>query len=153
MGPPGPEGAAGATGATGPTGPQGPEGALRFFVPLITSQVNFDDAPPAGVEILSKGGSRYEIDLTTAVKVVGQINFSVVPAATGSAIFEYSDDDGATWSTLLDMGTGYAADTLKRVAGNVPAGALVSNCLLRVVVTGDSAADPECYKAGLMFQP
>ncbi|HKB16259.1 MAG TPA: hypothetical protein VKF62_09335, partial [Planctomycetota bacterium] len=91
---------------------------------------------------------------TTGVNVVGQVNFSVVPAATGVARFEYSTNAGASWSTLLDMGTGYTADTLKvSPVTAIPAGALVSSCLLRLVVTGDGQADPRVQKAGLMFQP
>jgi hypothetical protein len=150
----GPVGATGPVGPQGPAGPQGSEGALRFFVPLIASEALYDNAPAGGLENLAKGGSRFQIDLSTAVNVVGQVNFSVIPEAAGVARFEYSADGGSSWSTLLDMGTGYAADTLKVSAATaVPVGALVSNCLLRLVVTGDGVADPTCQKAGLMFQP
>ena len=86
--------------------------------------------------------------------MVGQYVFSTIPAASGELIFEYSTDGGSNWSTLLAMGTGYTANTLKISAVTaVPAGAKVSDCLLRVIVTGDGVADPRLQKAGLMFQP
>ncbi|HET6202923.1 MAG TPA: hypothetical protein VFI25_08995 [Planctomycetota bacterium] len=153
-GPQGPRGSTGPSGPEGPTGPQGPEGALRFFVPLIVSQGVFLNAPVAGIEDPGSGGSRFEIDLTTAANVVGQVVFSTIPSATGVARFEYSTDGGTTWTTLLGMGTGYTANTLKiGPATPVPVPAKVANCLLRMVVTGDGTADPRCQKAGLMFRP
>jgi hypothetical protein len=127
---------------------------LRYFVPMVVGQFSTNNAPPGGEEDLGSGNSRFEIDLSTAVNVVGQVNFSVIPAPTGVARFEYSTDGGTTWSTLLEMGKGYVADQLKiGPATPVPDGAKVEFCLLRMVVTGDGVADPRCRKAGLMFRP
>ncbi|HKB14435.1 MAG TPA: hypothetical protein VKF62_00135, partial [Planctomycetota bacterium] len=83
QGDPGPPGPPGSAGPAGPTGAQGPAGPLRFFVPLVVSTSVLNNAPAGGVEDLANGGSRFQIDLTTGVNVVGQVNFSVVPAASG----------------------------------------------------------------------
>lgn len=86
--------------------------------------------------------------------MVGQCVFSTIPSAGGELQFEYSTDGGSNWSTLLAMGTGYTANTIKiSAATTVPAAAKVKDCLLRIVVTGDGIADPRLQKAGLMFQP
>ncbi|HKB14625.1 MAG TPA: hypothetical protein VKF62_01090, partial [Planctomycetota bacterium] len=121
---------------------------------LVVSQVQYANAGPGGVEELTKGGSRFQVDLTTAANVVGQVIFSTVPSAAGVARFEYSTNGGTSWATLLDMGTGYSINVLKvSPVTPVPAGAMVADCLLRMVVTGDGLADPRVQKAGLMFRP
>jgi hypothetical protein len=132
----------------------GPEGPSRFFVPLVVGQAVLLAAPPEGAEDFSNGGSRFEVDLSTSVTAVGQVVFSDIPAPAGVARFEYSTDGGATWSTLLEMGTGYVAGHLKvSPATPIPDAAKVANCLLRTVVTGDGLANPRLRKTGLMFRP
>ena len=144
----------GNTGATGPAGPQGSEGSLRFFVPLLVRSTHYVNPPVGGSEVVSNGGSRFQLDLTTASNMVGEVIFSTIPSAAGVARFEYSTNAGLSWATFLDMGTIYFADTLKlSPVTAVPAGAKVSNCLLRVVVTGNSSTDPDLEKAAIMFQP
>ncbi len=157
QGPPGPEGPQGDTGAVGPqgpAGPQGPVGTFRAFVNLVVSQLQYANAGPGGAEETTNGGSRYQIDLTTATNLVGQVVFSTVPPPAGVARFEYSTNGGTSWATLLDMGTGYTVNVLKiSPVSPVPAGAMVPDCLLRLVVTGDGQIDPRVQKAGLMFRP
>lgn len=132
----------------------GPPGPLQTFVPLVVGLNTFTNAPSGGVEDLENGGSRYVIDLTQAVNVVGQVVFSTIPSGSGVARFEYSTDGGTTWSTLLSMGTGYTSDALKvSPLTAVPVGAKVADCLLRLVVTGNGQTDPKCQKAGLSFRP
>ncbi|MGH7151090.1 MAG: hypothetical protein ACREIU_10345, partial [Planctomycetota bacterium] len=152
-GPQGLQGETGLQGDDGVPGPQGPPGPLQTFVPLVVGLNTFTNAPSGGIEDVENGGSRFELDLTQAVNVVGQVVFSTVPSGSGVARFEYSTNGGASWNTLLSMGTGYTADTLKISAVTaVPNGAKVSNCLLRLVVTGNGQIDPKCQKAGLVFR-
>jgi collagen triple helix repeat protein len=153
-GPQGAQGATGSVGPQGPSGPQGPVGTFRTFVPLVVSQLQYANAGPGGAEETTNGGSRFQIDLTNAVNVVGQVVFSTSPSVAGVARFEYSTNGGANWATLLDMGTGYTVNVLKVSPPTpVPAGAMVADCLLRLVVTGDGLVDPRVQKAGLMFRP
>ncbi|MCI0588154.1 MAG: collagen-like protein [Planctomycetes bacterium] len=152
-GPQGTQGEIGPQGVPGNDGPTGPPGPLQTFVPLVVGLNTFQNAGIAGVEDVENGGSRFVIDLTQAVNMVGQVVFSTIPAGSGVARFEYSTDGGSTWSTLLDMGAGYTSDALKASPVTaVPAGAKVSACLLRLVVTGNGQIDPKCQKAGLMFR-
>lgn len=125
-----------------------------FLVDMVPNALTFTDAPSGGLEILTTGGSRIRADLRNASRVVGQVVFSVAPAAAGVARFEYSINDGGAWSTLLDMLTGsYTANTLKASSPGVVADAAkVSTCLLRVVVTGDGVVDAVLQKAVLSFQ-
>lgn len=132
-----------------------PPSALQSYVLLTPNALTFTNAPAGGLEVTTTGGTRAQVDLRTAVNVVGQVIFSVVPhAASGLARFEYSVDDGGAWAPLVDLGTGgYAANAPKVSASvAVPSEAKIATCLLRLVVTGNGIVDPVLQKAALNFQ-
>lgn len=127
---------------------------LESYVLLTPNALTYTNAPVGGLEVTTTGGTRAQVDLRTAVNVVGQVNFSVIPHASGTARFEYSVNGGGAWATLVDLGTGgYVANTMKVGASvAVPAPAKIATCLIRLVVTGDGVVDPVLQKAALNFQ-
>ena len=128
-------------------------GVLHAYVLLTPNALTHTNAPSGGLEVTTTGGTRAQVDLRTAVNVVGQAIFSVIPHASGLARFEYSVNGGGAWATLVDLGTGYVVNTLKISAPvAVPDPAKIATCLLRLVVTGDGVVDPVVQKAALQFQ-
>lgn len=134
---------------------EGGSSTPQFQVLVIANAITYTNAVAGGTEPAGQQ-SRVQADLRSAVNVVGQCLFSVIPhAASGKLHFQYSTDGGSNWSTMLDMGIGgYTANVLKISAATaVPAGAKIVNALIRVIVHGDGVVDPVCQKAQLMFQP
>lgn len=126
---------------------------LQAYVLLTPNALTYTNAPAGGSEVTTTGGTRAQLDLRTAVNVVGQAIFSVIPHATGLARFEYSLDSGGAWATLVDLGTGvYGVNALTISAPvAVPASAKIATCLVRLVVTGNGVVDPVLQKAALQF--
>jgi hypothetical protein len=124
-----------------------------MHVDLLRSNVTLTNAPSGGLEPTGQV-SRLQLDLRNAANVVGQVLFSTVPHTTGAARFEYSVNGGANWATLVNMGTGHTANTLKISSPTaVPEAAKIATCLVRVVVTGDGVVDPIMVRAALLFRP
>lgn len=126
----------------------------RFTVPLLVNNAGtLTDAPPAGLEPLNQQ-SRAQVDLRNSTNCRVQALLTNIPAAAGVVRVEFSLDGGTVWATLADTGTGFSASVLKVGPSTaIPAPAKTESTLLRVVVTGDSAADPVMHKCMLSVQP
>lgn len=125
---------------------------LEAFVPLQTIETTFVDAPASpGIEASVQRG-RVRVDARRASHVqFGAVLDTASQTATG-ALVQYSTDNGSTWTTLAELGTGWLNGVLRQTGWlAVPAAAKVDSLLLRFTIYGDGVADPIMRKSYLVF--
>ena len=154
-------GATGATGGTGPTGAAGFDSlAVGLLAPNGAASAAATNLASNTFNAVSDPSYRWMVDLRgkTKVRIMGRIGAALVSATKLRVQYHTGGDPNvssgdAGWTTLADTAGSHTVNVMFYSAEiNVPAGAQINNCLIRVgLFSGDGAADPTITACVLNF--